>query len=216
MKEESGVTEVMECPLHTPDRRVIARAAAIISRGGLVVYPTDTFYGLGGDPGNEQAVRRIFTAKGRSVHKPLPLIIPHRDDAGTWAHAIPPLAERLMDRFWPGPLTILFPSSPALPAILTAGTGKIGLRMPNAPIATAIAREAQTAIIATSANLSGRGSVSAIGKLIEDLEGLVDLVIDAGELPPSLGSTIVDATGRRARIVREGDIPGEIIRGIDT
>jgi len=216
VKERSITTEVMECPLNEPDQRVISRAAAIIARGGLVVYPTDTLYGLGGDPGNEIAVQRIFRAKGRSEHKPLPLILAHRDDAGTWAHTIPPLATRLMDRFWPGPLTILFPCSPALPLPLTAGTGKIGLRMPNAPIATAIAREAKTAIIATSANLSGKGSVRTIDTVLEDLVGLVDLVINAGELPPSLGSTIVDATGKKARILREGDIPAEIILGMDT
>ncbi|MGA1795518.1 MAG: L-threonylcarbamoyladenylate synthase [bacterium] len=209
MKEKPRATEIVECPLHAPDQGVIARAAAILARGGLVVYPTDTFYGLGGDPRSEMAVRRIFSAKGRPVHKPLPLILAQRDDVGTYAHAISCLAGQLMDRFWPGPLTILFPCSPALPPALTAGTGKIGLRMPNAPIATAIAREAKTAIIATSANLSGKGSVRTIDAVIEDLEGLVDLVIDAGELPPSLGSTIVDATGKKARVVREGDIPGE-------
>ena len=198
-----------------PDPEVIRHAAEIIINGGLVVYPTDTLYGLGADPKNADAVERIFTAKGRSRNKPLPLILYHRNDIKNWTSDIPTLSEKLMDHFWPGPLTILFPSAKRLNPMLTAGTGKIGLRWPQAPVATAIARKAGTAIIATSANPSGKGGMIHASDVIRDLSGLVDLIIDAGDLEPSEGSTIVDATGGRIRIIREGVISADALKAIE-
>jgi len=208
-------TQVISCPLDRPDPEVIRHAAEIIINGGLVVYPTDTFYGLGGDPGNPDAIERIFMAKGRSRNKPLPLILYHRDDLKNWIQDITPLSEKLMDHFWPGPLTILFPVAEGLSQMLTAGTGKIGLRWPQAPVATAMAREAGTAIIATSANPSGKGGMIHAGDVVRDLRGLVDLIIDSGDLEPSPGSTIADATGGRIRIIREGAISADTLKAIE-
>lgn len=185
---------------------MISQAGKIIREGGLVVYPTDTFYGLGGDPRNVKTVQKIFQAKGRFKGKPLPLILYHRDALKDWISKISPLSKRLMDHFWPGPLTILFPCSPNLSPLLTAGTGKIGIRWPKAFVANAMAREAGTAIISTSANLSGKGGILHSDDVLKDLGGLVDLIIDSGELEPSLGSTIVDATDNNIKIIREGDI----------
>jgi L-threonylcarbamoyladenylate synthase len=212
---KSVTTQVISCPLDHPDPDVIRHAAEIIINGGLVVYPTDTFYGLGGDPGNPDAVERIFMVKGRSRNKPLPLILYHRDDLKNWTRDIPSLSERLMDHFWPGPLTILFPVAERLSPMLTAGTGKIGLRWPQATVATAIARKSGTAIISTSANPSGRGGMIYASDVVRDLKGLVDLIIDAGDLEPSEGSTIVDATGGRIRIIREGVIPADTLKAIE-
>jgi L-threonylcarbamoyladenylate synthase len=208
-------TQIISCPLDHPDPDVIRHAAEIIINGGLVVYPTDTLYGLGGDPGNPDAVDRIFMVKGRSRNKPLPLILYHRDDLKNWTRDIPPLSEKLMHHFWPGPLTILFPVSEHLSPMLTAGTGKIGLRWPRAPVATAIARKAGTAIIATSANPSGKGGIIYASDIVRDLKGLVDLIIDAGDLEPSEGSTIVDATGGHIRIIRKGAIPADTLKAIE-
>jgi L-threonylcarbamoyladenylate synthase len=197
---------VISCSPENPDPKIISRAGKIIKGGGLVVYPTDTFYGLGGDPRNEKTVQKIFQVKGRSKGKPLPLILYHRDVLEDWTGEIPSLAIRLMDHFWPGPLTILFPCSPNLSSLLTAGSDKIGLRWPKASIATALARETGNAIISTSANLSGKGGILHSDEVLKDLGGLVDLIIDSGELESSLGSTIVDATDNNIKIIREGDI----------
>jgi L-threonylcarbamoyladenylate synthase len=215
LKDEFVSTRVIQCSAEAPDPNVISLAGKIIKKGGLVVYPTDTFYGLGGDPGNIKSVQKIFNAKGRSKGKPLPLIIYHRDVLKDWVSKIPSLSAKLMDLFWPGPLTIIFPGSPKLPSLLTAGTGKIGLRWPKSPVATALAMESGTAIISTSANLSGKGSIIHPDEVKKDLGGCVDLIIDSGELGPSLGSTVVDATGKHIRIIREGDLRTERILEIE-
>lgn len=215
MNEKLVNTRIIPCSQDNPNPGVISLAGKIIKKGGLVVYPTDTFYGLGGDPTNIKSIQKIFNAKGRSRGKPLPLIIYHRDVLNDWVSEIPSLSAKLMDFFWPGPLTIIFPSSQKVSSLLTAGTGKIGLRWPKAPIATAIAREAGTAIISTSANLSGKGGIIHPEKAQKDLGGLVDLIIDSGELKPSLGSTIVDATGLSIRIIRGGDLRMERILKIE-
>jgi L-threonylcarbamoyladenylate synthase len=193
LNDEYVTTRIVTCSPEVPDPNVISLAGKIIKKGGLVVYPTDTFYGLGGDPGNIKSVQRIFKAKGRSKGKPLPLIIYHRDVLKDWVSKISSLSLKLMDLFWPGPLTIIFPCSPTLPSLLTAGTGRIGIRWPKAPVATAMAKAAGTAIISTSANL----------------------IIDSGELRPSLGSTVVDATGNYIQIIREGDLRMERLPEIE-
>lgn len=215
MNGEYMSTRIISCSPEVPDQNVICLAGKIIKKGGLVVYPTDTFYGLGGDPGNIKSVQRIFKAKGRSEGKPLPLIIHHRDVLKDWVSKISPLSIKLMDHLWPGPLTIIFPCSPNISSLVTAGTGKIGLRWPKAPVATAIAKEAGTAVISTSANLSGKGGIIHPDEVQKDLEGLVDLIIDSGELKPSLGSTVVDPTGNHIRIIREGDLRMENILEIE-
>ncbi|MGA1839971.1 MAG: L-threonylcarbamoyladenylate synthase [bacterium] len=208
-------TRTIPCSPEAPDPNVISLAGEIIKKGGLVVYPTDTFYGLGGDPSNIKSIQKIFNVKGRSMGKPLPLIIYHRDVLKDWVSEIPPLSVKLMDFYWPGPLTIIFPGSQKVSSLLTAGTGKIGLRWPKFPIATAMARETDSAIISTSANLSGKGGITHPDEALKDLGGLVDLIIDSGELKPSLGSTIVDATGGHIQIIREGDLSIERILKIE-
>lgn len=200
-------TKIVQCPLEAPDIAVISQAAEIIKRGGLLVYPTDTFYGLGGDPGNELTIQRIFQVKGRPLNKPLPLIIGDTSCLEEWASDIPPVSKRLMDSFWPGPLTLILPAVSGLPSALTAGTGKIGIRWPKSPVATAIAKMADTAIISTSANLSEKGGIVDPEGLFKDMNGLVDMIIDSGVLPPTSGSTIVDACSEPIRIIREGDMP---------
>jgi L-threonylcarbamoyladenylate synthase len=215
LKDELISTRITPCSPEFPDPGVISLAGKIIKKGGLIVYPTDTFYGLGGDPGNMKSIQKIFNAKGRSMWKPLPLIIYHRDVLKDWVSEIPPLSVKLMDFFWPGPLTIIFPSSKKVSSLLTAGTGKIGLRWPESPVATALARESGTAIISTSANLSGKRGIINSDDTQKDLGGLVDLIIDSGELKPSLGSTIVDATGKHIQIIREGDLRAERILKIE-
>lgn len=208
-------TRIISCSPEAPDPNVISIAGKIIKDGGLVVYPTDTFYGLGGDPRNIKSVQRIFKAKGRSEGKPLPLIIHHRDTLKDWVSRISSLSIMLMDLLWPGPLTIIFRCSPKFSSLVTAGTGKIGLRWPKATVANAIAKEAGTAIISTSANLSGKGGVINPDEAKKDLKGMVDLIIDSGELRPSLGSTVVDASENRIRIIRKGDLRVERLLEIE-
>lgn len=199
-------TRVLPCPLKNPDPYVIEEAAGIIRQGGLVVYPTETFYGLGGDPQNEAAIKRIFKVKRRPSKMPLPLIISDKSDLRRWVQDVPPIAQRLIKHFWPGPLTILFPHHPSLSEYLTAGSGKIGIRWPMSEIATAIASQAGGAIISTSANISGLGGILDTKALLRQMDGLVDIIIDSGDLPNARGSTVIDITDGALRIIREGDL----------
>lgn len=200
-------TRIIQCPDKDPDPDIILQAVEVIRSGGLLVYPTDTFYGLGADPRNVLAVQRIFQVKGRTWNKPLPVIIGHMGGLKRCVANIPPISMPFIELFWPGALTIIFPAAPDLPSILTAGTGRIGVRWPKSYMATAIAKKAETAIISTSANLSGRGGIMDPKRVIRDLNGMVDLIIDSGVLPPSRGSTIVDPTCDPVKIIRAGDIP---------
>jgi L-threonylcarbamoyladenylate synthase len=190
------------------DRELEARvreAAAVLRRGGLVAYPTETFYALGALANDPAAVERLAGAKGRPDGKPLPLLAADRAGVEEAALLSGPAA-RLAERFWPGPLTLVLPARPGLAAPVTAGTATVGIRVPGSDLARALAREAGFALVATSANLAGGAPPRSAGELAPELKGRVDHVLDGGRTPGGLPSTVVAVDGERLRVLRPGPV----------
>lgn len=181
--------------------------------GGMVVYPTDTLYGLGVDPGSAAALRALVSVKGRRAGKPVPLLLDDPGRAWSFAAEVPEAAARLMGRFWPGALTIVLPASPRLPPPVRGVDGTVGLRVPDHPVPRALAAALGGAVTGTSANRSGgTGMWREPAELLREFTGAAEWVLWAG--PPgtpregaAAGSTVVSLAGGRARLIREGDIP---------
>ena len=189
-----------------PDQQVIEQAADIVKNGGIVIFPTRTLYGMGVDAFNENAVSRVFCFKQRAVDKPLSVLVSTVDAVAGLAADIPDAAVRLMRNFWPGRLTIVFSARPDVPGGLTAGTGKIGIRVPEHPVAVRLVSSLNCPLTATSANISGHAGASRVNALPERLLGQADLVLDAGKLNGGIGSTVVDVTVHPPAILREGAV----------
>ncbi|MBP8985488.1 MAG: threonylcarbamoyl-AMP synthase [Syntrophobacterales bacterium] len=196
----------------TPDKKALLEAVAVLKGGGVVAYPTETFYGLGADASDEKAVERVYALKGREFNKPLPLIIGDREIVSRLVEEIPETARKLMDAFWPGGLTIVFKASPFIVPRLTGGTGKIGIRLSSNPIASKLSALLSRPLTATSANLSGEKECVSAREVSEFLGDLVDAVIDGGSTPGGKGSTIVDVTTDPPTVLRAGVIPPSLIR----
>lgn len=194
-----------------PDENVLAEAVGILKRGGIVAYPTETFYGLGADASSKAAVGKIFRIKGRNFRHPIAVIVDDEREAIPLAAEIPETGRILMQKFWPGPLTLLFRAAPSVPLSLTAGTGKIGVRVSSHPLARRLARGVGGPLTATSANLSGGPECVSAGEVVRALGKRVDAVIDAGATPGGLGSTILDVTAFPPLILREGAVPATLI-----
>lgn len=194
-----------------PAREPLAEASRVISSGRLVVFPTSGLYGLAADAFDAAAVDRVFTAKGRSPDNPVLILIRHPADLAPLVAAVPPAAVRLMEKLWPGGLTLIFPAAPVVPATLTAGTGKIGIRLPVHPVARALVEMVGRPITGTSANVSGRPGCAAIQSLDTRIAAAAELILDAGPLTGGAGSTIVDVTGDRPVILRHGAVPDDLI-----
>jgi len=193
------------------DGSSVMEAVRIMKEGGVIAYPTETFYGLGADIRNAQAIEKIYAIKGRDFDKPVSIIIGSRKDLAMFARDITPAAETLMDRFWPGGITLLFNASQDVPGKLTAKTGKIGIRLSSNPIATLLAQNLSGAITATSANRSGQKECVSIEEVMDSIGEKLDAVIDGGRTPGGSGSTIVDVTVDPPIIVREGIVPLSVI-----
>jgi L-threonylcarbamoyladenylate synthase len=196
----------MNAKILKADAAGIRKASRLIQQGGVAAFPTETFYGLGADARNEEALQKIFRLKGREENKPLLLLIGERDWLSELVRNIPPIAERLIEKFWPGPLTLVFAALPGLSNLLTAGTGTIGVRISPHPIAQALVLAVGRAITATSANLSGQPSTSLAVDVSRFLGGKVDLVLDSGQTPGGMGSTILDVSGPAPKLIRPGAI----------
>ena len=205
---------VLKVSPDSPDPVSIRRAADAIRRGELVVFPTETVYGLAADALNEAAVALVFEAKGREETRALPVQIAGVEQLSRVASGIPQGALALAERFWPGPLTLVLPKSDAVPDAVTGGGGTIGVRVPDHPVALALLRELGTPIVATSANVSGRSAPRSAGCAIRGFGNLVSIVLDAGECRIGVPSTVVDMTVAPPRIVREGAIGREEIEAI--
>jgi L-threonylcarbamoyladenylate synthase len=192
-----------------PDPHAIARAAAVLRRGGLVALPTETVYGLGANARDDDAVRRIFAAKGRPPDNPL---IVHLSTVGQLPQVtatITPLARLLARLFWPGPLTVVLDAAADLPGVTTGGLRTVAVRVPAHPIARAVIEAAGVPVAAPSANRSGRPSPTTAEHVLTDLSERVDLVIDAGPTGLGLESTVVDARGATPVVLREGAVTRE-------
>jgi L-threonylcarbamoyladenylate synthase len=195
-----------------PQRDAIQEAAKWILDGGLVALPTDTLYGLAADPFSRQAIARVFAVKGRSADQALPLIAADAAQAAEHFGGLSGTAAVLAERFWPGPLTLLLPAPAALARGVSGGTGKVGVRVPANAVARAICAEARRPVTATSANRSGEPATADPGHVEQTLGDRLDLLIDAGTTAGGAPSTIVDATGGGAVLVRAGAIAWDDIQ----
>ncbi len=189
----------------------IRKAASIIREGGIVAFPTETVYGLGADALNEKAVARIFEAKERPLFDPLIVHIADREQLKLLTDEILDVHRRLMDAFWPGPLTIVFKKGPAVPYITTGGLDTVAIRMPSHPVALKLIRYSGKPIAAPSANRFGYPSPTRAQHVLKQLGGRVDLILDAGKTPHGIESTIVYVEGETIYLLRAGAVPREDI-----
>lgn len=192
------------------DPQALKMAISILQAGGLVVFPTDTVYGLGGLVNNENVITRIYQAKERSPSKAIAVLVGEVDQLSLIASQITPAAQKLADRFWPGALTLVVPVHPDLPANLSPFP-TIGIRLPDHPFARELLR-CIGPLATTSANLSGGPNPRNLQEVLAQLDGRVELVIDGGEVTGGVPSTVVDCTGDCAVILRHGAIDDEAIQ----
>jgi L-threonylcarbamoyladenylate synthase len=185
-------------------QNAIKKASDILLSGGLVAYPTESFYGLAVDSTNENAIRRLFLLKQRSPGRPLLILIPSIEVLDRYVAHIPPIAHQLIDEFWPGALTLVFEAGPKVSPLLTAGTDKIGIRLSPHPVATALAQAIGAPITGTSANISGKPACRNAGEVSGSFKEWVDLILDGGATTGKIGSTVLDITVDPPKILREG------------
>jgi L-threonylcarbamoyladenylate synthase len=186
-----------------------SRARDVIRAGGVIAYPTDTFYGLGVDPRNAAAVKKLFVVKGRRQDQPILLLIADAAAVREWAEDVPATATPMMDRHWPGPLTLVFTAKEHVLPELTAGTGKIGLRVPGNELTRALIRFLGTALTGTSANRSGGPDPLTAGDVLRAVGERLDLILDAGPAPGGMPSTVVDVSVPTPRVIRQGAVAVE-------
>lgn len=197
-----------------PNQLEVSRAAEIIRAGGLVAFPTETVYGLGANALDAEAVARIFAAKRRPRFDPLIVHVAHPDDIARLATVTHEKAAVLMDRFWPGPLTLVLPKSELVPDIVTAGLATVALRMPDHPIALSLIEQAGTPIAAPSANRFGRTSPTTAGHVADQLGDEIELIFDGGPCAVGLESTIVSLVDEGPRLLRHGGAAQEDIEAV--
>ena len=192
------------------DKQSIAKAAALLKEGQLVAFPTETVYGLGADALNEQAVRHIFAAKERPADNPLIVHVAEKSQLESLCH-VTAEAEKLMDAFWPGPLTILLKKKPAVPDVTTAGLPSVAVRCPDHPVALALLQESRVPVAAPSANRSGRPSPTSAEHVYEDMNGRIAMILRGGDCRVGLESTVLDMTGDMPCILRPGAVTREMV-----
>jgi len=206
-------TVILKVNSEKPEADKIRAAAEIIRKGGLVAFPTETVYGLGADALNSEAVRQIYVAKNRPLDNPIIVHIADKEDLYGLSDEIPENADKLMD-LWPGPLTLILKASKVVPKETTGGLDTVAVRMPNHKVALTLIRESGVPIAAPSANLSGRPSPTTAEHVRQDLEGRIDMILDAGPVKIGVESTVVDLTSKPPRILRPGGLPYEELRRI--
>jgi L-threonylcarbamoyladenylate synthase len=207
------LTNIRKINSQKPEPEIIKEAATIIQRGGVIVFPTRCLYGLGADAMNPNAVERIIEIKQRPPDNPILVLICSRSQLEMLVEKIPPNANAIMEGFWPGQVTLVFEARDTLPGLLTAQTGKIGVRLPGHPVAAAILQQIKSPVTGTSANVSGCPGCNRLPEMDSQIIGQVDLVLDAGTLQGGIGSTVVDVTVEPPRILREGQITAGQIMG---
>ena len=205
--------EMVKISSENPEPSLVRYAADQIRAGEVLGMPTDTFYGLAADPFNLRAVERVYEIKSRSRHKPLSLLISDVEQAEELAKPLPQEFYALAKKFWPGPLTIIVKAASRLPLKVTANTGNVALRVPNAHIPLAVLEAAQIPITATSANLSGENECTTAVAVRDQLGMRIPIIVDGGTSPREIASTIVDLTDEEARwkILRDGAISSQEI-----
>lgn len=199
-------TQIIYMDPHRIDEAKLEHPARILREGGTVAFPTETVYGLGADALSEEAVRKIFEAKGRPADNPLIVHIAQRFELEALVAEVPPVAEALMGVFWPGPLTLIFKKSDQVPAVVTAGLDTVAVRMPSHPLANRLIALARVPVAAPSANLSGKPSPTREEHVLQDLFGRVDCILCGGDTQVGLESTVLDVTGDVPLVLRPGGV----------
>ncbi len=205
---KTKLVKINKTNLHVPE---MVEAANIIRQGGLVAFPTETVYGLGANALKEEAAERIYAAKGRPSDNPLIAHIANVSDLKILVSEIPEAAEGLIEKYWPGPLTIIFPKSTLVPYQTTGGLDTVAVRMPSDPVANYLIELSGVPIAAPSANVSGRPSPTTAEHVFEDMNGRIEMILDSGPVGIGLESTIVDATGKVPVLLRPGAITIEML-----
>ena len=207
-------TEIIRLDKNNIDLDKVRYAAGVLRKGGLVAFPTETVYGLGANAMDTAAVAKIFEAKGRPSDNPLIVHIADIKSLSELAVGSFTGVSPLMERFWPGPLTLVMNKSQKVPSVITAGLDTVAIRVPSHPIALALIKEAGIPVAAPSANTSGKPSPTSAAHVIEDLTGKVDIIIDGGTADVGLESTVLDVTEKPAVILRPGGITPEQLREV--
>ncbi len=205
-QDKEQKTTIMYISDAKTDAAFLENAAIFLRTGYTVAFPTETVYGVGASAFDEEAVEKIFIAKGRPLDNPLIVHIANKEDVNKLAEYIPENAVKLMDEFWPGPLTIIFKKRECVPNVVTAGLDTVAIRMPSHPIAAKLIQLARTPIAAPSANISGKPSSTSADHVIEDLYGKVDCIVAAGKSEVGIESTVIDLTSETPVILRSGFI----------
>lgn len=188
------------------------RTADELKQGKLVAFPTDTVYGVGCPAFDAPAVERLYKVKGRQANKPIPILVTGPDQLRLIAAEVNPLAEKLIEKFWPGALTLILKRRSDLPDVICAGGDTIAVRMPAHVLTLALIEEVGSPLATTSANMSGRQSPLDAQQVLLNLNGRIDLILDAGPCPGGVDSTVVDATGDVVKILRETAIAAKVIK----
>lgn len=207
------MTDVLSIDPRKPEREKIQIAADVIRRGGTVAFPTETVYGLGADALRMDAVRKIFEAKRRPPDNPIIVHVAGKEDVHQLAE-VPEIAEKLIQKFWPGPLTLVMRKKERVPSITTGGLDTVAIRMPDHNVALSLIKESGTPIAAPSANLAGRCSPTTAEHVREDLWGRIDLILDGGPTRIGVESTVLNLVSEQPTILRPGGISAEKLREI--
>ena len=199
----------------SPENKIIEQAGKIVTQKGVIIFPAQYLYGIAVNALDSDAIKKIFVIKKRSLQNPLLVLIKNRQKIDALVSSIPDTAEKLIEKFWPGNVTIVFNASKQVPDLITAETGKIGLRMPLHPVAKALVDTANYPITGTSANISDTPATNTIDTIDPYIIQNADMILDAGKLKTGLGSTVVDITQNPVKIIRHGQIPqSDITRAI--
>ena len=207
-------TQVRRLSYSQIDETMIEEAGRIIRKGGLVAFPTETVYGLGGDALNPESSKKIYAAKGRPSDNPLIVHIADKRDLHRIVREVPEKAKKLMEAFWPGPLTMIFYKNELVPQATTGGLDTVAVRMPSDRIAAAFIRAAGGFVAAPSANVSGRPSTTTAAHVEEDLGGRIEMILDGGQAVIGLESTIVDMSVEPPVILRPGAVTKEMMEAV--
>ncbi|MGC9399884.1 MAG: L-threonylcarbamoyladenylate synthase [Anaerolineae bacterium] len=207
-------THVLTVDPQQPEAALIRRAAKVLRAGGLVAFPTETVYGLGADALNAEAVRGIFLAKERPAYDPIIVHVTDVQGLERLVRSVPPPARTLVERFWPGPLTLVLPRASVVPDVVTAGGETVAVRAPSHPVAQALIRAAGVPIAAPSANRFGQLSPTRAEDVLADLEGRVDVVLDAGATPVGVESTVLSLVNETPTILRPGGLSREVLESV--
>jgi L-threonylcarbamoyladenylate synthase len=210
-------TELFKIDEHNIDaaaKEILTKAGSIIREGGLVAFPTETVYGLGGDALNPESSKKIYAAKGRPSDNPLIVHVASMEDVEAIVDEVPEAAYRLAEAFWPGPLTMIMNKNDKVPHETTGGLDTVAIRMPNNEIALELIRQSGGYIAAPSANTSGRPSPTLARYCVEDLSGKIEMIIDGGQVGIGLESTIVDLTSEEPMILRPGYITQDMLKEV--